>query len=231
MYFDGVDDYVKVLNNPSLFPPRITLEAWINPAKQHMAYEKIMVVSRTVSTIEYTYFLSYDNANHMRFQAYTTYLAQAISTSTMPVGKSTHIVGVYDGSNVYIYINGVLEASAPLTGDLEKSTKNLYLGAREDLSQRFQGLIGGARIYGRGLSQTEIQYNMSYPENPIRDGLVLWLYAHPDYVKDIDGDGILEWIDLSGYGNHGKIYGAQPVQFIKDASRVVQAQRVVPVAR
>jgi len=88
-----------------------------------------------------------------------------------------------------------------------------------------------ARAYSRALSDSEIRQNYSCPENPVRDGLVLWLHAGPAYVKDIDNDGVLEWIDLSGYNNHGKIYGATLVQLIKSASRVVQAQRVLPVVR
>jgi hypothetical protein len=88
-----------------------------------------------------------------------------------------------------------------------------------------------ARAYSRALSYSEIQQNYNYPDNPTKNGLVLWLKAAPQYVKDIDGDGILEWLDLSGYGNHGKIYGAQLVKLIKDASRVIQAQRVLACAR
>jgi hypothetical protein len=60
---------------------------------------------------------------------------------------------------------------------------------------------------------------------------VLWLQAHPDYIKDIDGDGIPEWIDLSGYGNHGKIYGAQLVQLIKTPARLLPPNRVLASAR
>jgi hypothetical protein len=74
-------------------------------------------------------------------------------------------------------------------------------------------------IYSRPLSDSEITWNYSNPDNPIRNGLVLWLQAHPDNIRDIDGDGVLEWLDLSGYGNHGKIYGATLVKLIRDPVR------------
>ena len=61
--------------------------------------------------------------------------------------------------------------------------------------------------------------------------MVLWLQAHPDYIRDIDGDGVLEWVDLSGYNNHGKIYGAQLVELVKARSRVLKPVRVLGVAR
>jgi hypothetical protein len=60
---------------------------------------------------------------------------------------------------------------------------------------------------------------------------VLWLKADPSYVKDIDGDGVLEWIDLSGFGNHGKIYGAQLVELVKTAKRVLTPVRIPVPAR
>jgi hypothetical protein len=93
------------------------------------------------------------------------------------------------------------------------------------------GFISQVLIYSRALSDSEIQWNYQYPDKPIRDDLVLWLQADPAYVKDIDGDGILEWIDLSGYGNHGKIYGAQLVQLIKTPARVLKPVRILKPLR
>jgi hypothetical protein len=86
-------------------------------------------------------------------------------------------------------------------------------------------------IYTRDLSDSDIAWNFKYPENPVRNGLYVWLQAGPQYIKDIDGDGVLEWLDLSGFGNHGKIYGAQLVQLVKTPARVLTPSRVLPVAR
>jgi len=86
-------------------------------------------------------------------------------------------------------------------------------------------------IYSRALSDSEVQWNYQYPDNPVRNGLVLWLQAHPDYVKDIDGDGRLEWLDLSGFNNHGKIYGAQLVQLVKTPARALTPARVLKPMR
>lgn len=86
-------------------------------------------------------------------------------------------------------------------------------------------------IYNRSLSDSEISYNYLYPDNPIRNGLVLWLRADPNNVRDIDNDGVLEWIDLSGYNNHGKIYGASLVQLVKPASRILPKARILNILR
>jgi hypothetical protein len=86
-------------------------------------------------------------------------------------------------------------------------------------------------IYTRALTDSEITWNYNNPDNPVRSGLVVWLQAHPDNIRDIDGDGVPEWLDLSGFSNHGKIYGARLVELIKTPARTLTATRTLPVAR
>jgi len=86
-------------------------------------------------------------------------------------------------------------------------------------------------IYTRDLADKDIEWNFKNPDNPIRNGLYVWLQAHPDYIKDIDGDGVLEWVDLSGNNNHGKIYGAQLVELVKAVKRVLKPARVLRAVR
>ena len=86
-------------------------------------------------------------------------------------------------------------------------------------------------VYTRDLSDSEVQWNYLYPDNPVRNGLYVWLQADPNYIKDIDGDGVLEWVDLSGYGNHGKVYGAMLVELVKTAKMVLTPARVLKAVR
>jgi len=86
-------------------------------------------------------------------------------------------------------------------------------------------------VYSRVLSDSEIAWNYRNPDNPVRNGLIVWLQADPQYIMDIDGDGVLEWVDLSGSGNHGKIYGARLVELIRAPMRLLTTSGVVGVAR
>jgi len=95
----------------------------------------------------------------------------------------------------------------------------------------FQGYISQLLIYSRVLSADEILWNFSNPGDPVRNGLVLWLQADPQYVRDVDGDGLLEWLDLSGANNHGKVYGARLVELVKSPARTLAPARVLPPAR
>ena len=134
------------------------------------------------------------------------------------------------------YVNSSLIATQSIAGyTYPPNTYSVSIGGETDTSAekfvRVYGLIAQVLLYSRVLSDSEVQWNYQYPDNPVRSGLVLWLQADPNNVKDIDGDGRLEWIDLSGYGNHGKIYGAQLVQFIKTPSRVLSPVRILKPLR
>jgi len=86
-------------------------------------------------------------------------------------------------------------------------------------------------MYNRALSDEENWWNYENPDDLVADGLVLSLYAHPNNIQDIDNDGILEWIDLSGHGNHAKLYGARLVELVKEPARVLSPARVLAPAR
>jgi len=112
--------------------------------------------------------------------------------------------------------------------DQSKQPRNVYNKVRIGyLDTALKGLISEVYIYSKALSAEEIFWNYDNPSNPVRNGLVLWLQAHPDNVKDVDGDGRLEWIDLSGFGNHGKVYGATLIEVIKSPVRVLSPARIV----
>ncbi|MBO8181151.1 MAG: hypothetical protein H0Z19_11895, partial [Archaeoglobus sp.] len=70
----------------------------------------------------------------------------------------------------------------------------------------FKGKLYIVLIYSRALSDSEIQAIYNDPMNPPTDGLVLF-YA-PDSVDTANG----KWLDKSGNGNDGTIYGASYVQ-------------------
>jgi len=80
-------------------------------------------------------------------------------------------------------------------------------------------------LYSRPLTDEEILWNYNNPDNPVRRGLVLWL--HWDSIDPAKG----VWYDKSGYGNHGKIYGATLVKIVKSPRRVLTPARVLAPVR
>jgi hypothetical protein len=231
MYFDGVDDYIKVPQSSSLEPSQLTVAVWVKMNSLISSDWGPMLVAKYGGNYRgYTLYLS-DASGQPAFTIATPYvLYSVLSPDAINVDNWYFITGVWDGNNIYIYVNGVLKNSAGAPAITHSA--DLYIGREGWVYKGYaNGFIREVFIYSRALSDSEILWNYQHPDDPVRNGLVLWFQADPNYVKDIDGDGVLEWVDLSGYGNHGKIYGPQLVQLVKSASRVIQAQRVLACAR
>jgi len=231
MYFNGVNAYVVNTGFKwSVLRDGFTIVLWINTfdrdsdilrhytapqgyfnVRYRMDYKRVAFAERSTDTNEIYGLTGSDFKN--------------------PPGVWNNAVLTWDTVQGCWYANGVFDrcSSDARTGKGMDYT-GFYI-AKAYYSNNYQGYVSQLLMYSRVLSSGEIQQNYLYPDNPVRNGLVLWLQAHPDYVKDIDGDGRLEWIDLSGFNNHGKIYGAQLVQLVKTPARVLTLARVLKPAR
>jgi len=68
-----------------------------------------------------------------------------------------HVAGVYDGSGLYLYIDGVLDAQDEATGTINNNSYEVYIGENAEANGRFwNGSIDDVRIYNRGLPHSEI---------------------------------------------------------------------------
>jgi predicted GH43/DUF377 family glycosyl hydrolase len=82
--------------------------------------------------------------------------AVSFSVPDSALNSWSHLVGTWDGSNLRIYLNGILKAG-PLsaTGTMTASTNPLRIGSGVGTSW-FNGSIDDVRIYNRALSSDEI---------------------------------------------------------------------------
>lgn len=78
--------------------------------------------------------------------------------NTQQLNSYVHIVGVYDGSSIYLYLDGVLAASQTVSGQIKASTYPLTLGYEPMAPAERVGtcLIRGLRVYSKALSTQEI---------------------------------------------------------------------------
>jgi len=231
MYFDGVDDYIVVAYNPSINPgSEVTIEGW------HYFTGSARGIS---GNKEYHYRLfDYDpqtNTYEWDIGSGSGWLVVYRFNPSITINNNwLHVASVIKWVEGWgkLYFNANLTKTTSFTaGVVSGNSNNLYIGSYDSTMNFFKGFVSTIRLYSRVLSDSEILWNYQYPDNPVRNGLVLWLQADPNNVKDIDGDGILEWIDLSGYGNHGKIYGARLVQLIKTPARILTPARVLKPVR
>lgn len=113
-------------------------------------------------------------------------------------------VMVLNGSWLGGYINGELKGYRNGVPYTVGNDRGLYIGKSVYGMFNVWGYVYQVLVYSRVLSGSEIRRMYQNPEDPPREGLVLWLKADPQYVRDGDGMPDLR-VDLSGRGNHGRI--------------------------
>jgi len=85
-----------------------------------------------------------------------------------------HVAGVFDGSTLRIYINGVPVGSAPYTGFHTGSPYPLNVGRDPyDTSRLFDGMIEEVRIWNVARTQAQIQTDMTRTLTSTTPGLVV----------------------------------------------------------
>ncbi|MDP2909568.1 MAG: LamG domain-containing protein, partial [bacterium] len=157
--FDGKDDYVNCGDiNAIDGATKITIENWakwggdINGSIWHW-YNQI---KGAVYGLENGY--SGDSLHKISFTFYdgaTWYSAGSITN--IDDGKWHHIVGVYDGAYVRIYIDGVQENFNNVGAKTFNSTANsVFLGSNGGTSAFWKGIIDDVRVYNYARTQEQI---------------------------------------------------------------------------
>ena len=165
--FDGVNDAVEVANDPALNPANaLTLSAWVNT--NNLSSTQMLVAKYKSGLIQY--FIRIQSSGRLRFSlnaggAVTDLNSNAIIT----VNAWHHIAGTYDGTQMRLYIDGVLDAFASKSGSMTDNGSNFNIGRHENNVMFFAGLLDEVRIYNRALGDTEVLalYNAGIQPPPI----------------------------------------------------------------
>ncbi len=156
--FDVFDanDYVDCGNDVSLdINDAITLSVWVKTDDSGNGE-----FNPYITKGDQTYGIKHDDSDNIQFVIYD----EAFFTAIYPVDSSFngvwhHLAGTYDGSQLKLYIDGVLRGSNIHTGSIATNTLHLDIGRNNEYTNRFyDGTIDDARIYDKALSQAEIAF-------------------------------------------------------------------------
>jgi hypothetical protein len=211
---DGDDDYVDCGSDPLFdITGEITVAAWLNIRAVSTAWQA------AVAKGENAWRLSNVNMDP-RFHFGVTWWDQPETYSVdgaTAVGFDEwhHATGTYDGANVKIYLDGVLDGSAPTTVPIGISTTNMFIGLNPESTGTFwDGLIDDVAIYSRALTTEEIQAIMKgftspdLASNPIPE----------DEAADVSRDLILSWTPGETAQTHD-VYLGTVFDDVNDADR------------
>jgi hypothetical protein len=149
--FDGVDDWIEILNSDLLNPSLITVSLWVNVK----SFSNSVLLSKDYSS----YQLSMDSNGYVQFYINETYI-----NSSFPLNISTwqNIVGRFNGSSIDIFINAVNAGSKFYSLSIPSNSLNLSIGSWQ-LTSFFNGTIDDVRVYNKALTDEEILSHFQQP--------------------------------------------------------------------
>jgi len=202
--FNG-DDYLDCGNGPSLqIQDAITISFWFNVDAFQNTWEGFLAkgdnsyrVSRGPGT---------GDATHMGISGTSAGDGNGWfnGNSIVTGGVWHHFAGTYDGAEGRIYIDGVLDATSPGTGQINISDYNFYIGENAQATGRFlHGILDDVRIYNQALSQAEIRVAMKGPSagEPVAE--LMFAEDFESYAVGTDLHGVNNWEGWEGAAGAG----------------------------
>ncbi len=147
--FNLTGGYVQVPDTANLdITGQLTIDAWINPSALGGR-----VVDKITAGGADGYLLD-------TFGGVIRFIVgnQGLSGSfPLPTGTWSHIAGVYDGTQMRVYLNGALNGTLDTSIAIPANSLQLRIGAASDGGSQFSGLIDEVEVFNRALSVSEIQ--------------------------------------------------------------------------
>lgn len=201
LQLDGTDDKIGILDSPELNPNTgITVEAWINATEWNTNIYGGVIVGKQGTNPDKGYCFTAGENGRVEFTVSVEGLWKSVATPQL-LGTNAwyHVAGVYTGSQVKVYINGILIGTEDAIGDLSSGTGVVMnLGDNPTWPGRFwNGRLDEIRIWEVERTQAQLQEFLSVELNGDEEGLVA-------YYPMNEGTGMTT-ADVSGNDNGGQL--------------------------
>ncbi|NOU36822.1 MAG: hypothetical protein HOO88_08635 [Kiritimatiellaceae bacterium] len=191
VHFDG-SAYVTVPSSPTLTNlQQFTICAWIKPdmvLSNLSTYPSL--VHKQSATGGYLLGCLYTNDNRigMRFRSTATQQTTYYENSST---NWIHVAGIYDGTHLRIYRNGVLESEVVTSAAITHDTTALKLG------YNFKGWMDEVRIYNEALTGSDLQTLVDMKMDTSLIARWPMDNGHPTLLSDVSGNRSFGVIDPS----------------------------------
>ncbi len=141
--------------------------AWFRADDFDIRDARLVSKSTTAQADSHYWMLSFINGNRLRARLKTDDGVTATliaDTGDVVAGVWTHAALTFDGNWLRIYKDGVLVAETAKVGSLAVNPAvEAWIGDNPSGNKGFDGIIDEVKIFHRGLSQAEVQTEMSTP--------------------------------------------------------------------
>ena len=206
MDFDGSNDYVRIPADASFVSNQFTVEFWLYYDGQPSDYNGIMDKGESN---DWYFFTAPGTAGIFGYAGSQIWF-------TVEYNKWTHVAGLYNGSQLVVYVNGNQIGSEDKTYTPQQN--EIFIGRRTGSGKYFNGKLDDIRIWSDARTEQEIQDNMCKTLFGNEDNLEVY---YP-----ISSSGSILY-DVTSNANNGNISGASRVNsyamvLAEDATDIAQ---------
>jgi hypothetical protein len=151
---DGTGDYLLIdsdFHNARLNFDSVAIAAWIRPTEAGAG--KQYIVSKLSHAAKTGYAVAIDTGTgylHAEFyRGNSASVSEVVSNAALPKETWTHIVAVFDGTSIALYVNGAPDNFAGAPGSIAASGEQFTIGALSGVipTNEFSGAIDELRLY------------------------------------------------------------------------------------
>lgn len=152
MYFSGQGSNVLISNPEQISGSALTVSAWAYPVSVHNSAGYLGVVGNTAA-----YRLSMDQVGQGMEANFSAKVGgvwvSALGKPSISINSWSLLTGVYNGSDVNLYINGALAANVPASGTISGASGLTSIGFWQGASPNyFNGTIADVQVYNSALN-------------------------------------------------------------------------------
>ncbi len=211
--FDGQSNVVVVPNRASLNPVNgFTIETWIKPTSANPTVQNVISKSTRTSSTGYIFPRTDDGWRSFSFWLDVNGDWKVLSAQFPNLNEWNHVAATYDGFFMKIYLNGNLVGTQVVSGNVIFSNNDLTIGQQDGAPEFYKGSVDETRIWGRPLTQCEIQNNRNCALNGDNNGLasqssLIAYYRYNQGLVNVNNAAYTTLADSSGNGNNGTLQG------------------------
>ncbi|MFK8160920.1 MAG: LamG domain-containing protein [Lewinella sp.] len=160
--FDGVDDFINYGAAPHLAlgsRSTYTMTAWVKLEDRGDDLRNT-IISKFNGGVAAGWYLAV-NADE-RIQAYRNVAPwSVVGSPTIPYNEYVHVAVSFDGSNLSVWLNGILDGTVVFGGHPSDINTNVLIGgsySRNNIVPLLKGVVDEIRIYNRLLTGTELTW-------------------------------------------------------------------------
>jgi hypothetical protein len=164
MYFNGVDSYVNLGNNPAFdIVNGITLAAWVAPLDVANGQD-----NEWIDKGDHAWALKEKGDGNFEFFIYDgNWFYPWFMMDGSYNGAWNHFAGTFDGMMLKMYVNGDSVQSMEHEGLIDISTYEVHLGHNSEVVDRFfEGQLDEVMIYNKALTNEEIKSIYEFRQLP-----------------------------------------------------------------